>query len=256
MKKDAKDISVIMPALNEEAAIADAINSTLEAFSSLDLNGEIVVVNDGSTDRTAGIVSKLSEEHEGKILVVTHEKPMGVGRSFFDGVAAATGEGVTVIPGDNENDPVEVLRSVPLLAQVDIVCPYVINKEVRGAMRNIISGLFTFIINFTFRTSFKYTNGTIIYRRSVLNGFVPKSGGFFAQAETLIKSVRKGYLCAEVPYFLSRRKGGVSKALTLSSLMKVIKGYGLLIRDIYFTPSNDTVEQDSMRYIRGKKYLD
>lgn len=230
-----KQISVIMPALNEEAAILDAVKSTLDAFNKLGLDGEIVVVNDGSTDKTPDIVKDLQKKFPDKINLYEHRTPLGVGKSFMDGVMIARGEGVVLIPGDNENNAVETLLYTPLLRYVDIINPYVVNKEVRGVSRKLISSLFTFIVNVTFGASFKYTNGTIIYRSSIFKGLEVKSSGFFFQAEALVKLARLGYLISEVPCFLSVRKGGVSKALTLKSLKKVMGGYFSLIREIYFS---------------------
>jgi len=235
MNNSKKQISVIMPALNEEKAIEGAVRNTLSAFQRNSIQGEVVVINDGSTDNTPKIVNSLMSEHGDVIALVNHDVPMGIGKSFWDGVQKARGEGAVMIPGDNENDPNESLCYVQLLKEVDAVVPYVVNKEVRPMFRNVVSSLFTFIINMTFRTSFKYTNGTTIFRTSVLKDIQCKNTGFFYQAETLIKVSRKGYLIAEVPCFLSRRQGGSSKAVSFSSLKKVICGYLDLIKDIYFS---------------------
>jgi len=229
-----KDISVIMPALNEEVAIKDAVTSSLNAFTKQGLDGEVVVINDGSSDKTHDLVRELAS-YDGRVKLVDHARPMGIGASFWDGVKAAQARCVVMIPGDNENDPNEILRYAHLSDHVDAVVPYVVNKEVRPFFRNFLSGFFTRIINLTFRTSFRYTNGTVIYRRSVLGDIECRNKGFFYQAETLVKVSRKGYLYAEVPYFLSRRSGGVSKAVSFSSLKKVAAGYFSLVKDIYFS---------------------
>jgi len=244
-------ISVIMPALNEEAAVADSIKSCLSAFMACGLSGEVVVVNDGSTDRTGEIISGISKEFPDRVKMVVHEKPMGVGRSFMDGSKAARGEGVVMVPGDNENDPRQILCYANMLDACDIIVPFVVNKEVRPAGRNVLSSLFAFIVNFTFGTTFKYTNGTVIYRTSVLREIETKTSGFFFQAETLVKAAKLGYLIAEVPYFLSKRVGGSSKAISFNSLKKVISGYVSLIRDIYFSDTYrykpERIAKDSQR---------
>lgn len=249
-----KDISVIMPALNEETAVQDAVTGCLNAFGKQGLDGEVVVINDGSTDMTPVIVRSIMVS-DGRVKLVEHTRPMGIGASFWDGVKAADGACVTMIPGDNENDPNEILRYTRLIDHVDAVVPYVVNKEVRPFFRNLVSGLFTRIINCTFGTAFRYTNGTVIYRRSVLGTIECKNNGFFYQAETLVKVARRGYLYAEVPYFLSRRTGGVSKAISFSSLKKVIGGYCSLVGDIYFSgrysSKNSIPDKNSARTTRS-----
>lgn len=228
-------ISVVIPARNEEKNIVPAINNTLAALKDSALTGEIIVVNDGSKDDTLiRIKEKISENTQGNILLVNHEKPKGIGASFWDGVEKARGKIITMFPGDNENDPWETLRYVNLLEHVDMVVPFVFNREVRSVFRNALSYIYRFIINTTFRVNFNYTNGTILYRRSILSNLDYKSDGFFFQTEILIKMAKRGYLFAEVPYRLGLRPGGMSKAVTFPSFLQVTKGYLHLVKDIYF----------------------
>lgn len=251
MKVDHRpSISVIMPALNEENGIRDAIETTLSAFEQYGIDGEIVVINDGSHDKTRDIVLSMIETQGDKIRLVDHNSPQGMGASFWDGVRAASKDAVTIQPGDNENDPREILQYVDTLKRVDIVIPFVYNRSVRPVFRNIISALFCFIINSTFHSSFNYTNGTTLYRKSILSGIKCRSTGFFFLAETLIKVVKRGYLFAEVPYALSKRCGGSSKAVSIRSLIKVVQSYLGLVKDIYlskeYTFKENNLSQDSI----------
>ncbi|MBN1353331.1 MAG: glycosyltransferase family 2 protein [Candidatus Omnitrophica bacterium] len=229
-------VSVIMPALNEEKAVKDAIEATLSVFREYDIDGEVIVINDGSTDSTAEAVSSMINTYgPDAVKLLNHDSPKGMGASFLDGVKHAKKDTVTLNPGDNENDPSEILRYADLIEDVDVVLPFVYNKEVRSSQRNAISFLFRSIINVTFGTSFNYTNGTALYRRSVLSGIECRSSGFFFLAEIIIKIAKKGYLIAEVPYALSRREGGKSKAVRLRPLIRVTKDYLRLIKEIYFS---------------------
>lgn len=237
--KNGIDITVIMPALNEEENIVLSINNTLKAFENLNLSGEIIVINDGSTDRTEDLV-KTIQGNDNRIKIIKHRTPQGIGASFWDGVDNARGESVVVSPGDNENDPEEILRYYRLLDDVDLVVPFVFNSQVRTLFRNMVSFLYRLIINTTFLTSFNYTNGTILYRKSILKEVDYRCKDFFFQTDVLIRMVKKGYLFAEVPYRLGARKDGISKALSLFSLICIIKGYLKLVRDCYFKKREKT----------------
>lgn len=227
-----------MPALNEEANIASSIVHTLAAFSSYSLSGEIIVVNDGSTDRTAQIVEEFTErEGTVRIRMVDHQSPQGLGAAFRDGLMEARGEAVAFMPGDDENDPGEIMRYFSLLEQVDMIVPFVYNKEVRPQIRNLISAIFRSLINVTFGVNFNYTNGTVLYRRAILASAPNRSTGFFFQTENVVRAVWSGYLFAEVPYRLAVRDGGESKALSLRSLKEVVRDYFALIGDIYLSPA-------------------
>ena len=226
-------LTVVMPALNEKANISLALQNTLDALDSFAIDGEIIVVNDGSTDRTPEIIKEF-EENDGRVRSIDHDKPHGIGAAFWEGVDAAAHDVVTMFPGDNENDPWEILRYFNLLEQVDMVIPFVYNKETRSVFRNILSLAYRFIINTTFRVNCNYTNGTVMYRKSIIKETPYRSSGFFFQTDLLIRSMKRGYLFAEVPYRLGQRLEGKSKAVSYPSLVRVIKGYLNLVNDFHF----------------------
>lgn len=227
------DITVIIPALNEEENIIHVIENTLKTFANLNICGEIVVVNDGSRDKTEELVKGVIL-WDSRVRMIRHASPQGIGASFWDGVDNAKGEGLVLIPGDNENYPLETLRYHKLLEHVDLVIPFVFNKEARTFFRNILSFIYRFIINSTFLVTFNYTNGTVLYRRSILKELDYRSNGFFFQTDILIRTVKKGYLFAEVPYKIGARREGISKAVSFPSLSQVVNGYLRLVRDHYF----------------------
>ncbi len=221
-------LSFIIPALNEEENILKTLEEALEVLEEFGICGELVVVNDGSSDGTEKIVRGETKKFS-NVKLVNHERNMGIGASFWDGVDVAQGEVVVFLPGDNENDPREILRFFDLMEQVDIVIPFIVNKEVRSFFRKTISSLYTFLINLTFFTNFNYTNGTSLYRRSVLKSLDYRAKGFFYQSDILVRLVKGGYLYAEVPNTLDVRVGGKSKALRFSSLMSFLKEYIYLL---------------------------
>lgn len=239
MAADKKDLTVVMPALNEEKNLGAAVSDTLEALKFFGIDGEIIVVNDGSTDRTSVVIEEQIRQHPNEIRFIPHETPKGIGASFWEGVDAGAGEAIVMIPGDNENDARETLRYYKLLEHVDIVIPFLFNKEARPIFRNALSFVYRFIINATFLVNFNYTNGTILYRRSILNGLGHRNDGFFFQTDILIRAVKKGYLFAEVPYRLGMRESGTSKAVSFPSLWRVMRGYLRLVRDYYFSGDRD-----------------
>jgi dolichol-phosphate mannosyltransferase len=250
-------LSVIMPALNEEKNILPAIQSTLKAFGDLSICGEIIAVNDGSTDHTEVLIQEMMAQ-DSRIHKLKHEKPQGIGASFWDGVQSAQGKIVTMFPGDNENDPYEGLRYFDLLQHVDIVVPFVYNRGSRGKFREFLSFLYRTIINLSFQMNLNYTNGTVLYRKSILANMQLQSKGFLYQTEILVKTIRKGYLFAEVPCSLGKRTTGVSKSLSFASFINVVKSYFRLLLAIYGPGSEnrqDDPVQDSATFIRWKEMM-
>ncbi|MCK6468159.1 MAG: glycosyltransferase family 2 protein [Candidatus Brocadia sinica] len=226
-------LSAIVPALNEEKNIRGAVLSVIKAMEVYGITGEIIVINDGSTDRTLEIVNDLIKEYP-FVRIISHKTPMGIGYSFWEGTRNAIYEIVVMFPGDDENDPMDALSFYDLMDRVDIMVPFIHNQEVRNKKRRILSAIYRLLINLFFGINLNYTNGTVFYRRSVLNEINLLSFGFFFQAEILIKLIRKGYLYVEVPNFLSKRNSGKSKAITLKSLVAVMGSYLRLFYHIYF----------------------
>jgi glycosyltransferase involved in cell wall biosynthesis len=249
-------ISVIMPSLGEEKNVGRAVQNVIEAFDRYGIDGEIIVVDDGSTDGTGRIAADLAATHP-FLKVLHHEKPQGIGASFRDGVRSARGEIVTMIPGDGENDAAETLRYLPVMDHVDILIPFVFNREVRSGRRRALSAVFRRIINLSFGLSLNYTNGTVMYRKCVLEGMTFRSRGFFYQTELVIKGIRMGYLYAEVPYALAGRGAGASKATTLASLLKVARNYFAVMLDVYLrSGGREGVSPDSVTALRWRRIKD
>ena len=234
-----RELTVVIPALNEEENIEAAVRHIAQALKDFHIDAEIVLVNDGSTDQTGVCMGRAVAAHADIVFqVITHAQPRGIGAAFWEGLALARGRALILLPGDDENDPWEIFRYAKLLEHVDIVIPYIFNREARPMWRNALSFLYRFIINSTFAVNFNYTNGTVLYRKSILSELDYKSAGFFFQTDVLVRLVKKGYLFAEVPYRLGQRRTGRSKAVTFPSFFRVVKGYLRLVRDFYFLKSD------------------
>lgn len=231
-------VTVVMPALDEAENLAAAVTNVLASFRQLDIHGELIIVNDGSSDLTGEIAEAFATKHA-DIRVLHHRQPQGIGGSFWHGVREASGESVTMLPGDGENDAAEILRYLPLLQEVDIVVPFIYNREVRSPARRLLSIIYREIIKASFGLSLNYMNGTVMYRRDIFHGIELKNGGFFYQSELLIKTIKRGYLYAEVPCALRMRESGDSRATSWKSLRRVVKGYLLTLRDVHFGSARD-----------------
>lgn len=225
-------LSIIIPALNEEANLKSIVENVINEFSKNEFDYEIILINDGSEDKTKEIANEIASD-EPRVKVIHHQRPMGIGSCFREGIEVSTKESITWLPADGENDPNELIKYLPLLEHVDIIIPFVLNVGIRSWGRRILSSAYLWIINLSFGTMFNYTNGNVIYRRSVFEIVKPKSNGFFYQTECVIKAVRSGFIFAEVPVRLRNRPVGHSKALSLMSFYSVIKDFLFLFIEVH-----------------------
>lgn len=95
------DLTIIVPALNEERTIREVV----ERLLALDANTQIIVVNDGSTDNTAQIL----DEYQDKIEIVTNQKPSGKGAAIVTALPLAKGKLVAIQDADLEYAPEELV---------------------------------------------------------------------------------------------------------------------------------------------------
>lgn len=97
-------VTVVVPALNEEATIEQVINAVL----ALPLEVQLVVVDDGSTDQTAEILNRYRD----RIEVVTHARPQGKGNAIRAALPLARGKATIIQDADLEYDPQEIPKIV------------------------------------------------------------------------------------------------------------------------------------------------
>lgn len=214
-------LTIVVPALNEEHNLEAAITSIVNAISDRGIDWEITLVNDGSTDKTRDIANELANKIP-RIKVIHHQRPMGIGYCFREGIESSSKDAITWLPGDNEGDPYDIFKYLPMLEHVDIVVPFVLNVGVRSRGRQLLSTLYLWLINLSFGMTFNYTNGNAIYRRSIFQVVKLQANGFFFMPECLIKAVRAGFIFAEVPLHLEKRLHGNSKLMSFKSICIVI----------------------------------
>ncbi|MDR3716740.1 MAG: glycosyltransferase family 2 protein [Puia sp.] len=103
-----KTLSIIIPAYNEERSIALLLDRVREVILTNNIDKEIIVVDDCSTDNTAGVLHEYAEMYPGlNLKVIHHAKNQGKGGAIHTGIARATGEYLIVQDSDLEYDPAE-----------------------------------------------------------------------------------------------------------------------------------------------------
>src|SRR4051794_33170175 len=96
-------LSILMPVYNEEVRVADAVKQALDVDYPTEI--ELVIVDDGSRDRTAEILAGLTDE---RLRVVVHPRNQGKGAAIKTAVAAATGDYMVILDADLEYDPQDI----------------------------------------------------------------------------------------------------------------------------------------------------
>jgi len=228
----AKSLTVVVPAYNEQDNIVFAIDDLLRSFQGEVEDYEIIVVDDGSQDRTAAIVHERSRSNP-RIMCLSNNPNGGYGCSYRRGVMAATKEYVGVFNGDNDQSWESFQELIKNIGQADILSLYTSNTQARPWHRRVLSQAFVILMNTLFGTKMTYLNGLFIARRDILQALDIRSDGLSALAECKVKLLRLGYTCKEIPGIHIPRHGGRSTALSPKSLRAVASAVWLLYKDIY-----------------------
>jgi glycosyltransferase involved in cell wall biosynthesis len=190
-------ISIIVPARDEEPRLAGVVRGLLKLAPRHFDDFELIIVNDGSTDRTAEVAEQLARE-DARIQVVHHARPRSLGGAFKSGLTRAAGEYVTVVHGGGGTAPEELGRIWELKGRAAMVIPFIANFPERGAVRRAISRSFTNLVNLLFGLRIRYYLHHVLYRRAALRGIRIRTNSYAYQAEAILKLIRRGADYVEV----------------------------------------------------------
>jgi glycosyltransferase involved in cell wall biosynthesis len=191
------EVSVILPALDEERTIGECITKIQKVFHDNAINGEILVV-DSSTDRTSEIASSLGAK------VIRSEKK-GYGNAYLTGFRHARGLYLVMGDADNTYDFLEIPKLIaPLKNGADFVIGSrfkgIIHKDsMDGLHRYIGNPVLTWMLNFIFHTRYSDTHsGFRAITREALDRLPLTTGGMEFASEMLVMASKERLRTEEV----------------------------------------------------------
>lgn len=220
--EDDIDISICVPALNEERSLREAVEDLLQILTSHVNKIEVIIVDDASTDLTPQIADKLAKEYC-QIRVIHHAKKMGIGACYRDALAIAQGNYFSWFPADHENSAEEFLQCISYLRQNTLVTCHHQGQDSRFILRRWISRIYTWVLNKFFHLNLKYYNGLTIFPTLIPRSLPLVANGFLFTAENLIKAINCGHEAVELSAPLRKRVHGKSNAFTFSSFKQMIR---------------------------------
>lgn len=204
---EAPEISVVIPCLNEEETIGECIKKALGGFEKAGILGEVVVVDNGSTDRSKEIAESLGAR-------VVREEKKGYGNALRRGFEEAMGRYILMGDADNTYDFTEVGSFVaPLRNGTDLVMGSRLKGNILpGAMpwanRWIGNPILSGMLRFLFKTSVSDSHcGMRAFSKDAYKKMELKSPGMELASEIVIKASRKGMRISEIPITYYPRKG-------------------------------------------------
>jgi dolichol-phosphate mannosyltransferase len=210
-------LSVVIPAHNEADVIEPTLRGLLDAMAPELSDFEIVVVDDGSSDGTAGVVARVARD-DGRVRCVSNDGPHGFGFAIRCGLAAFDGDAVVLVMADGSDDPRDVVLYYRVL-QAGYDCAFGSRFMPGAVVREYpsIKLAINRVVNLGIRLLFRHgyndtTNAFKAYRREVIENAEPMlSHHFNLTVELPLKAVTRGFSFAIVPTSWTNRAAGESK---------------------------------------------
>lgn len=200
VRSDPLGLSVCLPAYNEESNIAAMVRDVVDTMSSRFSTIEVVVVNDGSTDRTADVLRELEDQYP-CLRTLHHRRNLGYGAAVHAALSAATQDLLLSTDSDRQFALSEIDRFAPLMGGHDMVIGY---RARRGdpTARVVLGAAWTTLGNRLFGYLARDVNCAFkLVWRDVFRDVGPaiRSRGATFAAEWLTRTRRAGFRIAEVP---------------------------------------------------------
>lgn len=196
-----KGVSFIIPVYNEELNIHNVLTDLYAVVNKRpDWNSEVIIIEDGSTDNTYGVVSECLEKYP-EIQLIRHEKNQGYTRSLKDGFAKSKGKCIIYIGADEEFDCSELPEFIdPLLkGDVDVVLGVRWQRNAYQLFRFFLSVIYIFLLNYLFKLRVNDYNWSQAWSKELLDQMELQSNSLFVLPEIIIKAHDLKYRIREIP---------------------------------------------------------
>lgn len=205
------DLSIIIPVFNEEEKIANDVRLASKFLFSTDLQGEIIIVDDGSTDKTSETLTRLQIRSSLKFRILRHCKNQGKGSAIRTGIVSSLGDYVMFVdsgfcvPYNCALDGIKLLASDKCdFAFGSRKLPNSIITNPQNIYRRITSKLFNIFVTAFLEVPAIFTDtqcGFKIFKGDVARRLFSecKINGFTFDIEVILRALKKGYRISEFP---------------------------------------------------------
>src|SRR3989344_1586407 len=226
-------LTVLIPMYNEEENVVSTLQKVNDVLYNLNVDYEILVVNDGSKDRTLELLKEQNLKNK-KLRIITYEKNKNLGNALKIGFDRAKGDYIITIDSDLSYDAKYIVDLYKELINTnyDIIqgSPYMNGGDALGVprLRLLISKISNMFFSYVIGAKVHTVTGMLRgYRREVIDSLVLESSGPEIMFEILSKASLLGFKTKEIPAILKGREKGKSKFQ--SQLRKVFSEYFSLL---------------------------
>lgn len=200
-------LSVVLPAYNEEHVIVSTLVHVLDTLDRWVRDFEVIVVNDGSKDRTGALVASMAAS-DSRIRLVTHEVNQGYGATLADGFAVASKELTFFMDSDGQFDIHDLFNLFPFIDEYDAVIGYRVNRQ-DALIRKMNAWGWKSLVGFVLDVHVRDIDCAFkLLRTDFLQHYPLETRGAMLNAELLYKLKQAGCSYREVGVHHLPRQGG------------------------------------------------
>lgn len=216
------DLSVVVPAFNEEAVLVDVITQLRRSLDALQLGAEVIVVNDGSRDLTGAIADQLANEFPG--VVACHQANQGIGGAFRTGMQRATGDYVMLWPADMPATTHDLAPYTEHFDRADVIVGCRRTRVGYTPLMRFNAWLYPKLVLWLFGLRLRDVNWIHAYRRERLLGLRLTQRGIPMLVEILVRLRDAGASFEEVDVEMKARIRGVPSASRFAVMRRTLAG--------------------------------
>ncbi len=211
-----------MPAFNEELLLESSVRELLRALEECQVASEVIVVDDGSRDRTATIADSLSVELRG--VRICHQGNQGIGGAFRTGAGLAAGRYVMLWPVDMMASAEDLRSYIAKFDLADVIVGCRGQREGYNPLMLLNSWIYPRLVALLFGLHVRDVNWIHAYRSSAFRRIRLSQSGIPMLAEALVRLRDSGATFAEVDVTMRPRLGGVASASRLRVMVRTLAG--------------------------------
>ncbi len=224
-------LTVFFPCYNEEANVERVTRAAMEATEKVTNDYEVIIVNDGSKDRTGEIADRLASEHP-NVRAVHNNPNLGYGGALQRGFREATKEHVFYTDGDGQFDFEEIPKLLPLLKDYDIVSAYRLDRK-DSLLRKFNAFGWTTLVNLVFRLWLRDIDCAFkIFPRKLFDEIEMKSMGALIDTEILARAKNRGYRIGQIGVHHYPREAGEQTGANLKVILRAFRELFRLRKEI------------------------
>ncbi len=227
------NVSLFFPVYNDEGTVRTVAEQGIALLQEYANKYEIVIVDDGSPDRSGEIADALAREYPDVVRVIHHENNRGYGAALRSGAAACRYEWLCMVDGDNEYDVHDLRKMLDLRDFYRLIIGFRY-KKLYSTRRIFISFVYNAVLRKLFRAPFRdVSTGIRVFHRSILDDITLTCDSPFIGAELAIKTMLRGYPVGEVGIQTFPREFGRGSATTVRNILLTISDVRTIRRDIF-----------------------